>query len=82
MDASGKIAREKSSHLLLSQIKKICNNENAVLVGDFNSLETDSNIKTLIGSKYLFDAYDLAKYRWMPNGTFNALNRLEFQTND
>ena len=80
LDAGGKIAREKSCELILEQIKKISNGENAILVGDFNSLETDNNIKTLISRKYLFDAYELAKYRWMPNGTYNAFNPLRISS--
>ncbi len=80
LDATGKLAKENGCQLLIDQIKKICVDGNAVLVGDFNSYETDKQIKTISTSKYLFDAYELAKYKWMPNGTYNAFNPLRISS--
>ncbi len=80
LDATGKLAKENSCQLLLDRIKTICKESNAVLVGDFNSYETDKHIKTISTSKYLFDAYDISKYKWMPNGTYNAFNPLRISS--
>ena len=80
LDATGKLAKENGCLLLLNQIKKICKEGYAILVGDFNSHETDKQIKTISTSKYLVDAYEIAKYKWVPNGTYNSFNPLRISS--
>jgi endonuclease/exonuclease/phosphatase family metal-dependent hydrolase len=71
MDHVGVEARKNSAKLILSKIEKMCGQDAVVLTGDFNIDQTNEGYKLLARSGVLFDSYEQAKMRYVPNGTFN-----------
>lgn len=74
MDHIGKIARKQSSYLVLKKIKEMAGSDPAFLTGDFNVDQHDSIYNILAQSKYLADAFTIAKDKMAWNGTFNAFD--------
>jgi endonuclease/exonuclease/phosphatase family metal-dependent hydrolase len=60
-DHIGKVARVKSSELLIQKIKEIGGGHPVILTGDFNCLESEPPYKILTGESGFRDAYYLAK---------------------
>ncbi len=73
-DHKGVEARKESAKLILSKISDIAGKTPAILTGDFNVDETNESYTLLNASKNLKDAYDLAKIRFAPNGSFNSFS--------
>lgn len=71
-DHVGTVAREKSSKLILSKIEDIAKDKPVLLTGDFNVDQNSDSYKVLNGSALLTDAYDLAKLKYGPEGSFNG----------
>lgn len=72
MDHIGVEARKNSARLILAKIKEMCGTAPVILTGDFNVDQTNESYKLLANSGVLFDSYQLAPIRYIPNGTFNA----------
>jgi endonuclease/exonuclease/phosphatase family metal-dependent hydrolase len=71
-DHRGEKARKESVKLLLSRIEKLASNQPVIVTGDFNFDQSDPRHTLLHRSGTLQDAYELAKIRFAPKGTFNA----------
>lgn len=71
-DHVGTVARKESSKLILSKIMDIAKNVPTLLTGDFNVDQNSDSFKVLNGSQLLTDAYDLAKLKYGPKGSFNG----------
>lgn len=70
-DHVGKKARSESAKLILKKVKELSNNQTAILTGDFNVDQNSDSYLVLENSKILRDAYEIANFRYAPNGTFN-----------
>lgn len=71
MDHVGVKARQESAKLVL-QIIKEWGNIPVILTGDFNVDQTHESYRLLNHSGILQDSYEMAEFRYAPNGTFNA----------
>lgn len=76
LDHVGVTARKNSTLLLLKKVKEIAGENAAALGGDFNFNQYDGNYDVIKSSGVMQDAFDLAKVRYAPNGTFNGFNLL------
>ena len=74
MDHRGVEARRQSARLVLSRIGEMCEGEPVILTGDFNVDQNNESYRLLADSEYLDDAYCVARFRYAPNGTFNAFD--------
>lgn len=70
-DHVGVVARQESSRLILSKIKEMAGKTPVILTGDFNVDENNESYLLLKNSGVLSDAFDLAKVKFAPSGTFN-----------
>jgi endonuclease/exonuclease/phosphatase family metal-dependent hydrolase len=73
-DHRGVQARIESAKLMLDYVKKNCKGMSVIISGDYNVTQTSDSYKVLADSKILKDSYDVAKYRFVPTGTFNGFN--------
>jgi endonuclease/exonuclease/phosphatase family metal-dependent hydrolase len=73
-DHVGTVARSESAKLILRKIKALTGDHTAILTGDFNVDQTSESYMLLKNSKILSDAYEVADFRYAPNGTFNSFN--------
>ena len=72
LDHIGKVARAKSSLLVMQKIAAIATFENpVVLTGDFNVDQTDEIYDIFIRNGMLRDCYVHSRLRFAENGTFN-----------
>ena len=74
MDHRGVEARRQSARLVLSRIGEMCDGEPVILTGDFNVDQNNESYRLLAESGCLDDAYRVARFRYAPNGTFNAFD--------
>jgi len=74
LDHVGLTARKNSVVLLLQKIKELAGDNAAALGGDFNFTQYDENYAVMRNAGLLQDAWDMAKLRYAPNGTFNGFN--------
>jgi endonuclease/exonuclease/phosphatase family metal-dependent hydrolase len=72
MDHIGVKARAESAKLALAKIKELAGNTPTIFTGDFNVDQTSEPYRLLNNSGVLKDAYDLARFRYALNGTFNG----------
>ena len=79
-DHRGVQARIEASKQIAAYVKKNCKGMTVVLSGDFNVTQHSDSYKTLVDTKVLKDAHDLAKYRFEPTGTFNSFNPRRYTT--
>lgn len=78
LDHVGKVAREKSSLLVMQKIAAIATFENPViLTGDFNVDQTDDIYDIFTRNGMLRDCYVHSRLRFAENGTFNAYHQDE-----
>lgn len=70
-DHVGVEARRESAKLILAKAKEFAKDLPLILTGDFNVDETDEAYFTLAKSGVVNDAYNLAKYVYEPNSSFN-----------
>ena len=70
----GKVARSESSKLIVSKIKSMAGNAPVVLTGDFNVDQHNESYLLLDNSGIMRDSYQIADFRYVPNGTFNAFH--------
>lgn len=73
-DHRGEKARTESATLLLSKINEIATDQPVILTGDFNFDQNSPNYTLLRKPGTLQDAYEIAKVRFAPKGTFNAFS--------
>ena len=73
-DHVGTVAREESAKLILRKVKDIASDTPALLTGDFNVDQHSASFKVLNDSGLLTDAYDLAEFKYGPEGSFNSFN--------
>lgn len=73
-DHVGKIARSESAKLILKKVKALSDNHTAILTGDFNVDQNSDSYMVLENSRILRDAYEVADFRYAPNGTFNSFD--------
>ena len=72
MDHRGVKARSESAKLV---IRKICSRHPklpSILTGDFNVDQNSESYTTLTAPKVIFDSYEIADFRYAPNGTVNG----------
>lgn len=73
-DHIGKVARHESALIMLANIKKIAGDSPAICVGDFNVDQHNESYLLLDNSGIMRDSYQIADFRYVPNGTFNAFH--------
>jgi len=73
-DHIGELARKESAKLVLEMMKKTSANVPYILTGDFNFDENHESYALINTSGLVKDAYDSARLRITPNGTFNGFN--------
>lgn len=78
MDHKGVKARAESAKLILKKIKELPEKLPVMLSGDFNVDQTSESYLLLHNSGVMKDAYELAEFRYAPNGTFNAFKTDRF----
>ena len=74
MDHVGVQARAESAKLILKKIKEFPKKLPAILTGDFNVDQNSESYKLLDGSGLMRDSYEIADFRYAPNGTFNGFH--------
>lgn len=74
MDHIGVQARAESAKLILKKIQEFPKKLPAILTGDFNVDQTSESYLLLDNSGILRDAYQIADFRYAPNGTFNGFH--------
>lgn len=73
MDHIGVTARREGGRLILSKIKEIApEGATVILSGDFNVDQSSEVYDVFASSGILDDSYGKARYRFAPNGTYNA----------
>lgn len=71
MDHIGVQARAESAKLILKKVKEFPEKLPAVLTGDFNVDQTNESYLLLDNSGIMRDSYQIADFKYAPNGTFN-----------
>lgn len=71
MDHRGIEARKESAKLILRKIQELPEKLPVILVGDFNVDQNNESYKLLDNSGIMRDSYQIAEFRYAPNGTFN-----------
>lgn len=71
MDHIGVQARAESAKLILKKVKEFPEKLPAVLTGDFNVDQNNESYLLLDQSGLMRDAYQVADFKYAPNGTFN-----------
>lgn len=71
MDHIGVQARSESAKLILRKIKEQPPHIPVILTGDFNVDQNNESYHLLNNSGVLRDSYEMADFRYVPNGTFN-----------
>ena len=75
MDHIGVVARREGGKLIVDKIKEIAGDGATVLLsGDFNVDQTSEVYQVFATSGILDDSYGKAKFRFAPNGTYNAFD--------
>lgn len=74
MDHIGVQARAESSKLILKKLKEFPEKLPAILTGDFNVDQHNESYLLLDNSGIMRDSYQIADFRYVPNGTFNAFH--------
>ncbi|RHJ94943.1 endonuclease/exonuclease/phosphatase family protein [Parabacteroides bouchesdurhonensis] len=74
MDHVGVQARAESAKLILSKIRALPEQLPVILTGDFNVSQKSDAYKLLDSSGILRDSYEIADFRYAPNGTFNGFH--------
>jgi hypothetical protein len=72
MDHVGVQARAESAKLILKKIKEQPSHIPVILSGDFNVDQNSESYKLLDSSGVMRDSYEIAEFRYDPNGTFNG----------
>lgn len=72
MDHVGVQARAESAKLILKKIKEQPSYIPVILSGDFNVDQNSESYKLLDSSGVMRDSYEIAEFRYAPNGTFNG----------
>lgn len=72
MDHIGKEARVESAYLVQQKMKELGKGLPVILTGDFNVDQTHRSYRALTESGALRDAFEAARLRYAPNGTFNG----------
>ena len=80
LDHRGVQARVESTKLIADYVAKHGKGTNAIVMGDFNVMQTSNSYKVLADSELFDDSYNVAKYRFAPTGTFNGFNPKCFTT--
>lgn len=81
MDHIGVVARAESAKLIMKKIRENKQHLPAILSGDFNIDQRNDGYKLIANSGLLFDAYEIAHYRYANCGTYNGYNPAS-QTDD
>ena len=76
MDHKGKLARIEGAKLVLKKIQELPEKLPVILTGDFNFNQKHESYTLLDNSGILRDSYQIAEFRYAPNGTLN-----QFDTN-
>ena len=74
-DHQGKIARVKSSKLILQRINSIAGNDPVIFVGDLNGDQQSEWYKSIDASELLDDTYKQVQFPYAANGSFNAFGK-------
>ena len=74
MDHIGVQARAESAKLILKKLKEFPEKLPAILTGDFNVDQHNDSYLLLDNSGIMRDSYQIADFRYVPNGTFNAFH--------
>lgn len=80
LDHKGAVAKMEGAKLIVKFIKEHCAGENVILVGDFNVTQGSEPYNVFAKSGILNDTYEVAKYRFAPNGTFSGFNPYTYTT--
>lgn len=78
MDHVGVEARREGAKLLQRKVAEMCGNEKAVVVGDFNVNQNNEAYRTMLTNGMLADAYDVTRYRFSSNGTYQGFDSAEY----
>ncbi len=72
MDHKGVVARAESARLVLERIKQFGNSMPTIVTGDFNVDQHSEPYALLQNSGVVKDSYEIADFRYAPNGTYFA----------
>lgn len=72
MDHVGVQARAESAKLILKKVKEFPERLPAILTGDFNVDQNNESYALLDQSGLMRDSYQIAEFRYAPNGTINS----------
>lgn len=74
-------AQVNGAKLVVDFVKSHClKSRNVLVLGDFNVYQQSEGYRVFAESGILRDAYDAAKYRFAPTGTFNGFNPCRYTT--
>lgn len=80
LDHRVKDAQINGSKLVLDFVKNKCTkSSNVIITGDYNVHQENESYK-LFADSGMNDAYEIAKYKFAPTGTFNGFNPARFTT--
>ena len=78
MDHIGVQARAESAKLILKKVKEFPEHLPAILTGDFNVDQNNESYTLLDQSGIMRDSYQIAEFRYAPNGTTNNFDPNRF----
>ena len=74
MDHRGVQARAESAKLILKKIQELPDKLPVILTGDFNVDQNNESYTLLDNSGIMRDSYQIAEFRYAPNGTFSGFH--------
>ena len=74
MDHRGVQARAESAKLILKKIQELPDKLPVILTGDFNVDQNNESYALLDNSGIMRDSYQIAEFRYAPNGTFSGFH--------
>lgn len=72
MDHVGTVARAESARLIRRKIQEFGSDLPTFLSGDFNVDQNSSSYASVLEGGTFLDSYDVADFKYAPNGTFNS----------
>lgn len=78
MDHKGTVARAESAKLVLQRVKELSDGLPVIITGDFNADQHSKPYAILQNSGIVRDSYEIADFRYAPNGTYFAFEPYRF----
>ena len=81
LDHKGPMAKTKGAELIVKFIEEHCKGAQVIVTGDMNVYQDSEWYNIFAKSGYLKDAFNAARYRFAPSGTFSTFTPTRYSTN-